>query len=382
MNEQLLKIKTSLEQKLMDKTEQIKEECMKRYEKNMEQKIYSMSEIIMKSCIKKNGEGNEYLQLSLLQPDQDKKIANTVFTTPGGINKKELNEKKNIKIPEKLEENEKKNPKNIEQKDIKPNKQIEKENNKQINSNKNNINNNNNNHNHNNILNYNNNNNNNNHNNNHNNKNDNDNQNILEEVDNNNVNINHNQNDINTSQLNLQTNKKESEIQQSTKKIYSFECTNIVSLIIYLYKGTPEVKTTIFLKNNGNAIWPMNNTKLIFDKESSILGEDMTLEPQKPDEEKKYVINFKNVEKYDVGEYKSYLWFYLNGEKIGDKILITFKIKEKENQDNEMDKYMDKIKELRDTYGISKEDCSDERILNVLKESNFDSEEAFNKLFN
>ena len=33
-----------------------------------------------------------------------------------------------------------------------------------------------------------------------------------------------------------------------------------------------------------------------------------------------------------VGEYKSYLWFNVDGQTYGDKIIITFKIIEKKNK--------------------------------------------------
>ena len=113
------------------------------------------------------------------------------------------------------------------------------------------------------------------------------------------------------------------------KKVYSYECTNINILKLYLYKGSSEGKATIFLKNNGKVSWPVNKTKLIFDKDSNIKSEDIILNPQKPDETNSYDIIFKQIENYHVGEYKSYLWFNVNGQTYGDKIIITLKIIEK-----------------------------------------------------
>ena len=83
---------------------------------------------------------------------------------------------------------------------------------------------------------------------------------------------------------------------------------------IYLDKGSSEGKATIFLKNNGKESWPINKTKLIFDKNSDIKSEDIILNPQKPDETNSYDIIFKQIENYPVGEYKSYLWFNVNGQ--------------------------------------------------------------------
>ena len=201
-----------------------------------------------------------------------------------------------------------------------------------------------------------------------------------EKISKTNNNENKNQNNI-TTDLEKQANNVRLKDNKKEKKIYSYECTNIVSLIIYLYKGTNETQTNIFLKNNGNEIWPINSTKLIFDKESDIKGEDITLDPQKPNEEKKYVIVFKNLEKYDIGEYKSYVWFYAEGETVGEKLTITINIKEEKVIKNEIDQYMDEIKKFRDCYSIPQDEISDETILENLKENDFDYDKAFNEIF-
>ena len=75
--------------------------------------------------------------------------------------------------------------------------------------------------------------------------------------------------------------------------IYSYEYTNIDMLKLYLYKGSSEGKATIILKNNGKESWPLNKTKLIFDKNSFIKSEDIILNPQKPNETNKYNIIIK-----------------------------------------------------------------------------------------
>ena len=133
--------------------------------------------------------------------------------------------------------------------------------------------------------------------------------------------------------------------------------------------------------NNGNEIWTINNTKLIFDKESDIKGEEIILGPQKPNEEKKYVIVFKNLAKYNIGEYKSYAWFYAEGETVGEKLAITIKIKEKNTIKDEIDKYMDKIKEFRESYTLPQDEISDETIFEKLKENDFDYDKTFNEIF-
>jgi hypothetical protein len=199
-------------------------------------------------------------------------------------------------------------------------------------------------------------------------------------INNNNKSVDRNINNI-TTDLEKQANNVRLKDNKKEKKIYSYECINIVSLIIYLYKGTNEAQINIFLKNNGNEIWTINNTKLIFDEESDIKGEDIILGPQKPNEEKKYLIVFKNLEKYDIGEYKSYVWFYAEGETVGEKLTITINIKEDNAIKNEIDKCMDKIKDFRESFSLPQDEISDETIIEKLKENDFDYEKTFNAIF-
>ena len=118
-----------------------------------------------------------------------------------------------------------------------------------------------------------------------------------------------------------------------------------------------------------------------FDESSIIKSDDIILEPQNIQEEKKYIINFKNLEKLTKGEYKSFLWFNINGKNYGDKITILINVKKKE-ENEEMNKYLNKIKEFRDYFNLSEEEYTDEKIFDVLKEHNFEFEESFSSLFN
>ena len=111
---------------------------------------------------------------------------------------------------------------------------------------------------------------------------------------------------------------------------------------------------------------PINKTKLIFDKDSIIKSEDIILNPQKPDETNSYDIIFKQIENYHVGEYKSYLWFNVDGQTFGDKIIITLKIGKKE-QKKEIEENMDEIKEFLELFGLTEGDYSNEKILEHLK---------------
>ena len=165
------------------------------------------------------------------------------------------------------------------------------------------------------------------------------------------------------------------------EKIYSYDCPNVLNLMEYIYKGTEQANINIILKNNGNEIWPEGKTMLLFDKSSQIKGDDIILESQNIGKEKNYSVIIKNLEVLEEGEYKSYLWFNVDGKNFADKLLIIIKIKQKEKEDTEIDKYIDKINEFRDNFALSKDEYPDGKILELLKQNNFDFEEAFSALF-
>ena len=135
------------------------------------------------------------------------------------------------------------------------------------------------------------------------------------------------------------------------------------------------------LKNNGKESWPINKTKLIFDKDSIIKSEDIILNPQKPDETNSYDIIFKQIENYHVGEYKSYLWFNVDGQTFGDKIIITFKFIEKKDQNNEVEENIEKIQQFIKKFDITEGLFPNEKILRRLKKYDFDFNKTFNSLF-
>ena len=113
------------------------------------------------------------------------------------------------------------------------------------------------------------------------------------------------------------------------KKNYSYECTNLLSLSAHKNLGVDEISIEINLKNNGSDNWPENDTKLICDRTSRIICKDTLIDPLAPNEEKAYKITFKNLKGYKAGEYKSKLWFCINGEKLGEKIVLSIKVGEK-----------------------------------------------------
>ena len=75
-----------------------------------------------------------------------------------------------------------------------------------------------------------------------------------------------------------------------------------------------------------------DSTKLIFDRASDIVGDEIVLEPQKSDEQKIYHATFKKISKYRVGVYKSYLLFCVNDETFGEKLELSVGIKKDKNK--------------------------------------------------
>ena len=163
-------------------------------------------------------------------------------------------------------------------------------------------------------------------------------------------------------------------------KIYSYECPNIILLSAYIYQGEKNCEINIILKNNGNLKWT-KKSKLIFDESSQIKGKNIILEPQKIGEEKKYNAVFENLDNLKIGEYKSYLFFNVDGVNYGEKLTLLICIKEKEEND-EVNKNMDKIIEFREKFNLSKDDYTDEKIFEILKDNDFNEENAFTSLFN
>ena len=85
--------------------------------------------------------------------------------------------------------------------------------------------------------------------------------------------------------------------------------------------------------------------------------------------------------KYIEGEHKSYLRFCVNGEKIGEELVLILKIKKKEDPNSEINKYLDQINEFRESFGLPEEDYPNDKLLEALKENNFDFETTFAQFF-
>ena len=160
---------------------------------------------------------------------------------------------------------------------------------------------------------------------------------------------------------------------------YSFDCTNAMYLTSYIYQGTDEANLELIVKNNGDKTWHENTKFKVLDT-SDIKADDIILSPQKPEEQKNYFINFKNLSQYPAGEYQASLVFFSNGKICGDKLVFKIKIRE-HNNNNEIKENLKTIKEFRDTFNLSEEEYPNEKILETLQENDFNFEKAFGALF-
>ena len=168
---------------------------------------------------------------------------------------------------------------------------------------------------------------------------------------------------------------------KNENEVYGYECTNNVNLSDYIYEGTDEANIEVIIKNNGTLDWPQGGAKLIFVENSQVKGDDIVLDPQKSDNtEKAYQVTIKNLKTLNEGQYESYVAFEIEGRIIGEKLILRVKIKKK--QEDDIDKYMDKIKEFRENYFLDENDFSNERLLQALKDNDFDCEKANNDLLN
>ena len=150
---------------------------------------------------------------------------------------------------------------------------------------------------------------------------------------------------------------------------YSYECIKIEPEILEFFEGTEQANFEITLKNNGNEAWPENKTKLSFDNESELRNEDIVLAPQIPGEEKIYSIKFTGLGDKDLGEYLSNLGFFINDKQIGEKLTLSINILDS------------RVKSFANEKDLDLKEYPYKRLLDALRENNFDFDNAFASLF-
>ena len=193
---------------------------------------------------------------------------------------------------------------------------------------------------------------------------------------NNNNNFNFNINDF--KKQNIGNNDNDFEFIKFGKEI-SYDCLNKDKLKIEIQEGQNEAELEVVLKNNGTTQWPMNKTKLIANDKKNLIGKNIELEPQNPDDIKKYIVNFNELKPYPPGDYTAGFFFEVDGKKYGDDIELDIIIKDKAEDEEEKHKRL--VQEFRDEYTLSEDAYSDEKLLQVLKQHNFNIVEAFTSLF-
>ena len=146
-------------------------------------------------------------------------------------------------------------------------------------------------------------------------------------------------------------------------------------LYTYIHEGTNEAKIFVPLKNDGLNKWPENATKLIVDQNSSLLiCNDINLRPLNPGDQDIYEIHFNGLKDFTPNEYKTILYFNVNGKNYGNKISLSVFIKPKQINPKEMVEQFKKKYNLYDKF-------SDDIIYNYLSENKFEFEPTFFKLY-
>ena len=161
---------------------------------------------------------------------------------------------------------------------------------------------------------------------------------------------------------------------------YSYSCINKKNLISCIEENTESAKIEIEIENNGTKDWPENNVKLVFAQKSKIKGENIILKSQKCKEKNKYEIQFHNLSRYKEGIYESYAYININGW-CGEQIILKIIIRKKKII-SEIEKHLKMIDEFRKEYSLEPNEYSNEKLFYVLKNTDYDREQAFADLFN
>ena len=169
-------------------------------------------------------------------------------------------------------------------------------------------------------------------------------------------------------------------IKFGNKKDYSIEIINKDNLNPSIEEGKDNLNIKLIIKNNGAKQWPENGAKLVFNESKNLTARPIFLRPQKPEEQEEYEINMEDLHVYPVGKYEAEMIFQVDGKKYGDEIDLNITIEKKEGKIDD-DSNAAKVQSFRDTYGLSREDYPDEKLLELLQKHNSDFPKAFAALF-
>ena len=178
--------------------------------------------------------------------------------------------------------------------------------------------------------------------------------------------VNKGKNEVNVSEI-INTSERELNKLMNENPKYSYECINKDKLVLIIKKGMKEGEIQIELKNNGDIPWN-HDTQLKMVNPSDIKIDDITLKQQEPNEENSYTIVFKQLSNFKIKAFCS------EGKTYGDIIIIKINIIDEIE--------FQKINEFRKEFNLPVEDYSDEKILNALKNNNFNFKSTIESWFN
>ena len=136
---------------------------------------------------------------------------------------------------------------------------------------------------------------------------------------------------------------------------------------IFIPNNSKNEDITIILKNNGNLDWPEGKTKLICNKDESLIGfEDILLPPIKKGHHKATKIELNIPSELPFNKYKIIINFNVNGKNYGENMVLVINI-------------VSELEAFRKYYDLGDDSFSDQDILDALKQK-IEWEEAFTYL--
>lgn len=165
------------------------------------------------------------------------------------------------------------------------------------------------------------------------------------------------------------------EIEEDDHDDYSYECTNIKDLFSEIYEGKNQTSIKINLKNNGKYEWPEGKAKIIFDKDSKFICNDIELEPQKPEEERSYNIELSELRNAKADKYEIDFWLFINKKICGNRLTLSIIIKSKNDNVFIIDQF-------RKNFNLPSESCSDDMILEHLEKNNYNDNKTYIEIIN
>ena len=154
---------------------------------------------------------------------------------------------------------------------------------------------------------------------------------------------------------------------------YNYECLTQNPTVSITY-GTKQVNYDFIIKCHNSLPW-IKGTKLICNKmHSNIICHDIELPELQIGQQTKVCCKFNNLDSLNSGQHKTIYEFFVNNIMYGKPLIINIEIK-----NNDLDTALNK---LRTEYELSKEEYSDEKLINLLNKHNNDITKVFGEIFN